>query len=295
MALTFEQLIQQIKDDQEKAVLQKVFKENEAALKDLEAAATYREQMETWRQNDKSGFPVYEHAYQEYLKLKPEFEATQKKAEALAAELEALKSAKPPEGQEGAPQPIDIEKLGQAIMAKMKASGEIVTKAEALALAQQKADEARQSLIQRGFPEMKGLIEAGIRYKEDFGKKLDEQAFQQAVLKHGSVDAAYRAFTEPEYKAKEDARIKAEIDKAKAEAFEQGVAKGRTEAGNAFVPQDQVGAANFFRSDSVGPAEPPTPLDKIPKDIDITKQGDVLARAVAAKWREDQAAGKVLQ
>src|SRR5438067_8352407 len=131
MPLTFEQLKAQLKDDQEKALLDKILKENQEAVKGMEFFAAKGEEWNQWALKP-DGFPAYQQAYEEVKKLKPELEAARQQAEALQKELEARKAAavKPGEVDENGnpkPQEIDIEKLGAAIMAKMKASGEIVT------------------------------------------------------------------------------------------------------------------------------------------------------------------------
>src|SRR5205823_4196704 len=125
MPLTFEALKAQLKDDQEKALLDKIYKENQEALKGMEFWAAKGEEWNQWSLKPE-GFPAYQQAFEEVKKLKPELEAARQQAEALQKELEARKAAvvNPGVDENGNPKPqeIDIEKLGAAIMAKMKAS-----------------------------------------------------------------------------------------------------------------------------------------------------------------------------
>lgn len=303
MPLTFEQLKAQMKDDAERAMLEKVINEHKDEIANLEAMATRGEEYEAWRK-DPRGLALRDAALAENPTLKAERDRLKAELDAAQKKLTALESVKPGDIDEnGNPKPatFDLAKLTESVIAQAKLSGQLISKADAEAMAlryaQEKANEAQQNILTRGFPEMKGIIDAARRYERDFpGEQLDEAKLAEAIRSTGNVQLAYQQLTAPKYKAKQEAETAAEIEKRAQEKADKLVAEKMATLGNMYSPQDQGGSGMPWNGDGVSTARAAvTPLDQIPKDIDIKRQPGVLAAAVADKWKADIAAGKVLQ
>jgi hypothetical protein len=222
-----------------------------------------------------------------------------KTIEKLQEELKMAKSSTTPANQPEGEKIEDMTyvQVRDKVLQDLKGQG-FLTKAEAEALASQKALEAearlKTALYSNGLPQVEQMLSLGNRYKAEFGKDWDRRKFDEFVAKGGfrTLSEAYDAFTRDDL-----------IAKIKAEAFEQGKTQGtketaeklgkeHAESARRALPVDMGGSQHL--GSTAGIAPPPADFEGIGDDYMLGKKGGFkLAREVAKQFAKDEAAGKV--
>jgi len=301
----FADLLGTIEGEQERqailATLTKDAKGKELVAR-INKLATDGENYNTWY---KSEWPTYQRAHQTLSTVQKELETANK----TIIELKAGKGAPgapgehtPPPQEEFDMESMTQEQLNKLLDDRIKAMG-FVSKADAETIAETKAREAAAGVTTKVYGHAMPMVEAKLelrrKYEQDFpGKQFDNPAFDKFLgdnpNKFTTMGDAFAAFTRSDYE-----------NKTKADAFEQGRLAGEKTATEKLqrehadlaargLPVDMGGGSGLPIMPGTPPPEP-VELEKIDQNYDLGRRGGFrLAAGVAAKVKQDRAAGKQL-
>lgn len=306
---SFDTILQEIKDEKDRQVLQELATRNPAIKEYGMRQDEFNSKLDQHRTevlkkdtdikawsgwygglfHHPDGTPMSFEESQQFVKTSREAQGKLQEANKLKADLEAQLAAAQAGGEVGT---LDLDKLATATAARLQGGG-FVTAEQAKKTAEELVARAVTELrahVDYAGPILLDVNDAMRQYERDHGKQLDRQKLLEFCAQNKlDIKTGYERFTAADYKAKAESETTAKIEAARKEGHDAG----KLEAQTALANPESVGLAAVPGLTGLrGKLAEHISVEKIPEGQTLMDVAEDFGASVGAQMGRDMAAGK---